>query len=232
MKLTSFRHIGGVVCVVLLATIAIGCGKSEQPVQTASGAPPQMAPPQPGPDLSNKVGMAHVTSEPPAPPILSSQELAVSDTVRDQAQPGERLSQMRTAGGGEIFFTVAPAGIKAIHSSPEAIAAAKRPGTYPNIENRTPEVLFALFTMNSGPINPADNSIGRTYLNRPAWIVVYHDMPIVSSVPGGAGAAAVVGAGPQQGTSSVVPVEKEYRGTITYVIDDTSGNALMSLTGP
>lgn len=213
--------------VCVCALVVAGCGQSPGSEATV-GSAPTAAPGTPPDGLQQKVDMVHVPPKAPSPPVLSPEMIAASATVVDNAKPQERLAQMRTAGGGEVFFTVAPPAIKARHTAVEATASAKSPGTYPALESKTPEALFALFTMESGPIG-TDNSVSRTYINTPVWMVVYHDMQVAGSGGGAAGAEAPVGAGPTRSAGATPKAGVVQNGTVTYVIDDVSGRPLMAL---
>lgn len=219
------------ILVVLLGIAAGACGEQPQTVDSAApGRPPVSLPAAANPPGFDS---QRVLPNPPAPPVITPEQAAAAEQVVDNARPDERVGVVLKLSDGTAFVTPAPAAIKAHLNASEARRAALSPGdASPSMKAKTPKAEFGLYSDQSGEIQ-ADNSVERSDVNVPVWVVTWTDemvrangAPTVGE-PVPVGPAITVKPGGEPAAVNVPPLVSA---TVRYIIDDQTRKPLLSIT--
>ena len=223
--------------VFVAAVLTAGCG--DTPIEVNTAAAPAGTPAAPAEGRHNPgQGQAGIRPpvEPPAPPVITAAEEAAAEGKPDKASPAERADKVYRLDGedGNQFLTPAPKAIKAKHDAKEARAAAEGPGDMsPDMKAKGPsKATFGLFTDQYRDVAP-DGTESNQRVNRPVWVLTWERVPVVGSGPPSCvGPPVEVGPVVRGSENPDCPAQKPAStlGTVQYIIDDTTGKALKSIT--
>lgn len=128
-----------------------------------------------------------------------------------------RATVVETFRGGQSVLAPAPSDLTPRLSAAEAYEIVVDDALFPETAVRTPDrARFGLFSDTSyGPLDPS-GGVDAVLVERPAWIFVFEDVPVV---PGGAP--------PQAGATRVAPPIEPIMSTVVAVVDAATGEQLI-----
>ena len=229
---------------LVLAFIAVvlvsACGTSQRQTIDTAATPAAAAAPPPGlQDNPHARDGINKPAEPPPAPVFTRAEEAAAEGTPDKATKEERADKVLRLNGenGNQFLTPPPKAVKARHNSKEAKAAAEGPGDLsPEMKTKGPsKAVFGLFSDQFRDIGP-DGKEANGRVNVPAWVVTFEDVPVAAGGPPALnclGPPVEVGEvvrGSDRPSADCFSEKPATMGTVHYVVDDSTGKALKSIT--